>query len=295
VIFQETVQRYLDFLSIERGVSQNTVSSYSRDLNKLSLFLEKENLSWESIADDDLSKFISNLSESGLSVRSIARIISTVKSFFRFLVSDGYIKRNPAINLCSPKIGFTLPKVLTKHEIKLLLEQPSKDTKQGIRDKAILELLYASGLRISELISLGLNDLNFDEGYLICKGKGNKERVVPFSSKAATATLNYIKKVRSKVSPNHNDTLFLTHRGNSFTRQGAWKVIKGYAIRAGLKDNISPHILRHTFATHLLEGGADLRSVQLMLGHSQIVTTQIYTHVSKRHVREIYDKYHPRA
>ena len=293
--FQETVQRYLDFLAIEHGVSRNTVSSYSRDLNKLSLFLEKENLSWESIADDDLSKFISNLSESGLSVRSIARIISTLKSFYRFLVSDGYIKRNPSANLCSPKIGFTLPKVLTKHEIKLLLEQPSKDTKQGIRDKAILELLYASGLRISELISLGLNDLNFDEGYLICKGKGNKERVVPFSSKAATATLNYIKKVRPKISSNHNETLFLTHRGNAFTRQGAWKVIKGYAIRAGLKDNISPHILRHTFATHLLEGGADLRSVQLMLGHSQIVTTQIYTHVSKRHVREIYDKYHPRA
>jgi len=292
---QDILRVFLDFISVEKGLSENTILSYSRDLNKFSLYLASKNISWDCADEDDLTGFIQDASQSGLSSRSVARIISTLKSFYRFLILDGLLKKNPAINLVSPKIGFTLPKFLTLDEIKLLLRQPEKDGKHGTRNKAMLELLYATGLRISELISLKLNDLNFDQGYLICKGKGNKERLIPFGSTAATAIHRYIEKARPAIASNKTDILFLTYRGNAFTRQGTWKMIKDYAIKAGLKDKISPHILRHSFATHLLEGGADLRSVQLMLGHSQIVTTQIYTHVSKKYVREIYDKYHPRA
>ncbi|MBN1222048.1 MAG: site-specific tyrosine recombinase XerD [Candidatus Aminicenantes bacterium] len=293
--FEDVLQAFLDFISVEKGLSANTVLSYSRDLHKLSLFFSKEKIHWARAEDADLVKFIHHMSRSGLSARSVARLISSVKSLYRFLVLDGVLKKNPAVNLTSPKSWLSLPKFLTVDEVELLLEQPKEGEERGLRDKAMLELLYATGLRVSELITLRFGDLNLKDGFLICRGKGGKERIVPLGSSAAEAVLRYLEEARGAPLLQENDALFLTYRGKAFTRQGFWKMLRGYAKKARLDEKISPHVLRHSFATHLLERGADLRSVQLMLGHSQITTTQIYTHVSRKQLRRIYEKYHPRA
>jgi integrase/recombinase XerD len=205
------------------------------------------------------------------------------------------IKKNPAVNLSSPKTWFFLPKFLTMSEVDLLLNQPNEKDIHGIRDKAMLELLYATGLRVSELVKLKIKDLNLEDGFLLCMGKGGKERIVPIGGSATRAIRRYLDEARPLLLKQPNNLLFLTRRGSTFTRQGFWKLLKSYVKKAGLDAKISPHVLRHTFATHLLERGADLRSVQLMLGHSQITTTQVYTHVSRQHLRRIYDKFHPRA
>jgi integrase/recombinase XerD len=288
-------QAFLEYLSVEKGLSLNTIQSYSRDLNKLFLFFQKEKIPWMRARESDLVKFIHHMSRSGLSARSLARLISSLKSFYRFLILDGILKKNPAINLTSPKSWLSLPKFLSVKEVESLLSQPKEDETRGIRDKAMLELLYATGLRVSELVSLRMSDLNLEDGFLICRGKGGKERIVPFGGSAVGAILNYLSESRPKFLLRDSEFLFLTYRGQPFTRQGFWKVLKKYAIEAKLEDKISPHVLRHSFATHLLERGADLRSVQLMLGHSQITTTQIYTHVSRKQIRRLYEKYHPRA
>jgi len=225
----------------------------------------------------------------------MARLISSLKSFYKFLVLDGMIKKNPAVSLSSPKTWLSLPKFLTVSEVELLLHQPDEKDIHGIRDKAMLELLYATGLRVSELVSLKIKDLNLEDGFLLCLGKGGKERIVPIGDSAASAIRRYIDEARPLLLKQPINFLFLTRRGSPFTRQGFWKLLKSYAKKADLKLKISPHILRHTFATHLLERGADLRSVQLMLGHSQITTTQVYTHVSRQQLRRVYDKFHPRA
>jgi integrase/recombinase XerD len=218
-----------------------------------------------------------------------------LKSFYRFLILDGILKKNPAINLTSPKSWLSLPKFLSVKEVESLLSQPKEDEARGIRDRAMLELLYATGLRVSELVFLRMTDLNLEDGFLFCRGKGGKERIVPLGGSAKGAIKRYLAESRSGFLLRDSDFLFLTYRGQPFTRQGFWKVLKKYAMEAKLEDKISPHVLRHSFATHLLERGADLRSVQLMLGHSQITTTQIYTHVSRKHLRNLYEKYHPRA
>ncbi|MGD8537419.1 MAG: site-specific tyrosine recombinase XerD [Candidatus Aminicenantes bacterium] len=292
---EEVRQAFLEYLSVEKGLSMNTVQSYSRDLSKLFLFLDKEKIFWKSAKEPDLVQFIHHMSLSGLSARSLARLISTLKSFYRFLILDGILKKNPAVNLTSPKSWLSLPKFLSVAEVESLLSQPKEAETRGIRDKAMLELLYATGLRVSELVSLRMSDLNLDDGFLICRGKGGKERIVPLGGSAKNAINRYIAESRPGFLLKKSDFVFLTYRGQPFTRQGFWKVLKKYAAEAKLEDKISPHVLRHSFATHLLERGADLRSVQLMLGHSQITTTQIYTHVSRKQLRNLYEKYHPRA
>jgi integrase/recombinase XerD len=293
--FEEVLQVFLDFLSVEKGLSSNTVLSYSRDIQKLYSFFQKEKLSWLKAGEEDLVRFIHHQSRAGLSPRSMARVISSMKSFYRFLVLDGILKKNPAVNLSSPKTWLALPKFLTVKQVETLLMQPDEESILGIRDKAMLELLYATGLRASELILLKTNDLNLEDGFLLCLGKGGKERLVPVGGSAAKAIRQYLDDGRPKLLKRSSEFLFVTQRGGAFTRQGFWKLLKGYAINAGLDSKISPHVLRHSFATHLLERGADLRSVQLMLGHSQITTTQVYTHVSRKRLRRVYDKFHPRA
>jgi len=291
----DILQVFLEFISVEKGLSSNTRLSYSRDIQKLILFLRKENIPFLKVKEEDLVKFIHHQSRSGLSARSLARSISSLKSFYKFLILDGLIKNNPAINLSSPKIWLYLPIFLSVEEVEKLLQRPNVRNTRGLRDKAMLELLYATGLRVSEMVSLRIKDVNLDDGFLLCQGKGGKERIVPLGHSARKAVQKYLEKARFKLLKEESEFLFLSQQGKPFTRQGFWKMLKGYAIEAGLDAKISPHVLRHSFATHLLERGADLRSVQLMLGHSQITTTQIYTHVSRKQIRRIYEKYHPRA
>jgi len=292
---EAVLQVFLEFLSVEKGLSSNTIQSYARDLVKLFRFLRKERVSWMKADEEGLVRFIHHQSRAGLSPRSMARLISSIKSFYNFLVLDGMIKKNPAVNLSSPKTWLALPKFLTVKEVESLLGQPDEENVRGVRDKAMLELLYATGLRVSELIALRAKNVNLEDGFLLCVGKGGKERIVPIGNSAAKAVRRYLEESRDRFIKESSEYLFLSQRGNAFTRQGFWKLLKGYAKKAGLVQKISPHVLRHSFATHLLERGADLRSVQMMLGHSQITTTQVYTHVSRMRLRRVYDKYHPRA
>lgn len=292
---EDILKVFLDYLSVEKGLSPNTILSYSRDIGKLFLFLRKEKISWSEVKEENLIKFVHQQSKMGLAPRSLARMISSLKAFYKFLVLDDIVKKNPAINLSSPKIWFKLPHFLTVEEVESLLKQPDETKTRGIRDRAMLELLYATGLRVSELISLKQKNLNIEDGFLLCRGKGGKERVVPIGESARQAIQRYLDETRPRMLKEPTDSLFLTSRGGAFTRQGFWKLLKSYATKSGLALKISPHVLRHSFATHLLERGADLRSVQLMLGHTQITTTQIYTHVSRERLRKVYDKYHPRA
>ena len=289
------LQSFLEFLSVEKGLSENTILSYGRDIKKFFRFLQRLKISFLNPGEDVLGKFIQHASRSGLSARSITRLISSLKAFYKFLVLDGVMKKNPALSLHSPKSMLALPKYLRVKEVERLLSQPDQGAFMGLRDKAMLELLYATGLRVSELVLLKTKDINLEDGFLICRGKGGKERIVPLGNSAVKALQKYLEKARPKLLKRENDYLFLTYRGDVFTRQGFWKLLKIYAQKANLAPKISPHVLRHSFATHLLERGADLRSVQLMLGHSQITSTQIYTHVSRERLRRVYDKYHPRA
>lgn len=286
---------FLDFLSVEKGLSENTLLSYYRDLEKYFLFLKARRANWARADEDLVARFIQRESLAGLQARSLARLISALKSFYRFLLLDGLVKKDPTENLSSPKTWLTLPKFLTVREVEELLGQPDERDPRGLRDRAMLEVLYATGLRVSELVRLRPVDLNLDDGYVVCKGKGKKERLVPLGRTAAAFVRRYIAEARPRLMKAPVEELFLTRLGRPFTRQGVWKLLRGYARRAGLADKISPHVLRHSFATHLLERGADLRSVQLMLGHSQITTTQIYTHVSRERLRRVYDQTHPRA
>jgi integrase/recombinase XerD len=292
---EDILRTFLDYLSVEKGLLPNTIHSYALDLKKLFLFFHKEKISWMKATEEDLTKFIHHLSRAHLSPRSLARLISCTRSFYRFLVLDGMIAKSPASNLSAPKLWLDLPEFLTEEEVEILLAKPEENNPRGLRDKAMLELLYATGLRVSELVSLTLKDFNLEEGYVLCKGKGGKERIVPFGHSAEEALRKYLQASRPRLLKRDDPSLFLSSRGRAFTRQGFWKMLKKYGKQAGLEQKISPHVLRHSFATHLLERGADLRSVQLMLGHSQITTTQIYTHVSRKHLREMYQKYHPRS
>ncbi len=286
---------FLDFLSVEKGLSANTIQSYDRDLEKFFLFLKTEKICWPEAREADLVRFIHRQSQSGLSPRSLARLISALRSFYRFLIQDGRLEKNPTLHLTSPKAWISLPKFLTVAEVEFLLKQPDISEVRGIRDWAMLEVMYAAGLRVSELIVLRISDVHLKDHFLLCRGKGGKERIVPLGQSAIDAVNEYLDRARPKLVQEPVNVLFLTRRGARFTRQGFWKLLRLYARQAGLAAKISPHVLRHSFATHLLERGADLRSVQLMLGHSQITTTQIYTHVSRDRLRRVYDKFHPRA
>ncbi len=292
---EAAVRAFLDYLSIEKGLSANTRAAYGRDLAKLILFFNKEKVSWKKANEEDLVGLVRAQSRSGLSARSLARLISAVRSFYKYLLLDGVIGADPAERLSSPSVWLSLPKFLTVKEVESLLAAPDAGEPRGARDRAMLEVLYGAGLRVTELVSLKPGDVNLEEGFLICRGKGGKERIVPLGGSACTAVRAYLGGARPLFDKKGAGQLFLTRRGGAFTRQGFWKLLKGRAREAGLAAKISPHVLRHSFATHLLERGADLRSVQLMLGHSQITTTQIYTHVSRDRLRQVYDKFHPRA
>lgn len=292
---EELLKIYCDYLAVEKGLAANSLSSYALDIRKLFDFLDRGKKSLLKLKEQDLVEFIHLQAQSGLSPRSLARLVSSLKSFFRFLLLENHIKKDPAQGLTSPSLWLTLPRVLSLEEVESLLEKPDLKKPQGIRDRAVLEILYGCGLRVSELVSLELKDVRLAQGFLICRGKGNKERIVPVGRAAARWLKTYLKEVRPQWDRRGSSVIFLTRRGKPFTRQGIWKILKAYGQQAGLRDKIHPHVLRHSFATHLLERGADLRSVQMLLGHSQITTTQIYTHVSRDRLKQIYDRFHPRA
>jgi integrase/recombinase XerD len=282
------IEDFLNFIKFERGYSENTISSYKRDLLHFKSHIDKMHItSISSITRTVVSAFLTSLVGMGLEASSVERHISTVKSFFAYLIREGVVKSNPTADIKLPKKAKRLPKALTMNEAKLLVEMP-----KSARDKAIMELLYATGLRASELINLSLNDLNLDVGFIKCFGKGGKERIVPVGSAAVSALKEYIAKDRPKKEV---DVLFLDNRGKHLTRQGLWFIVKKYVKLSGVRGSATTHTLRHSFATHLLEKGADLRSVQEMLGHSDISTTQIYTSVSRERLKKIYHSAHPRS
>ena len=294
---QYLLEMYINYLAAVRGLSENTRGSYHCDLKEYFTFLQERSLTdIAQVHSTDVVRYRSWLKNKGLSERSIARHFSAVKGFHRYVYDEGIVDADPTITLESPKIGTVLPQVMTFEEVEQLLAQPDASKPLGLRDKAMLETLYASGLRVSELISLRLNHLNREKGYVRCIGKGEKERIVPLGKSAIYFISCYIREARHIfLKERYSDYLFVSRFGERMSRQAFWKIIKKYLKQAGLSQDISPHTLRHSFATHLLEHGADLRSLQLMLGHSDIATTQVYTHVSTRRLKEVYDKYHPRA
>jgi integrase/recombinase XerD len=286
--------QFINHLRVERGLSDNTIQSYSRDLIRFLKFLEQQKVDPVRVNQDHIAKYLGSL-DGLLSARSIARMLSSLKMFFRFLISEGKIKDSPARLLETIKLPARLPEILTREEVDLLLSQPDTSGSLGLRDKAMLELLYATGLRVSELTGLNLININLEAGFIRTIGKGSKERMIPMGEKAVEALNAYLIDGRPSLLKGRNlSRLFINARGGPITRQGFWKIIKKYGIMAGIKKKITPHRLRHSFASHLLEGGADLRSVQVMLGHADISTTQIYTHITRERLKQIHEKYHPR-
>jgi integrase/recombinase XerD len=293
----QLLDEFLNYLVVERGLSKNTLESYSRDLNKYINYLEKKGISdIKETSSLDIMSFISTLKESGLATKTTARNLVAIKMFYRFLFNERHIKENPAIKIDSPKTWFNLPNTLTVDEVERLLNKPDMNTALGMRDSAMLELLYATGMRVSELTSSSLNDINLEAGYIIVLGKGSKERIIPIGVQAVKKINEYLTDSRKRLLKNSSSSfIFLNRSGKPISRQGFWKVIKKYAIQAQINKNITPHTLRHSFATHLLERGADLRSVQTMLGHVDISTTQIYTHVTRERLKKLHSQLHPRA
>lgn len=289
------INEYLSYLKIERGLSDASISSYRQDLNQYNNYLTEKNVtSVKSITTETLVTFLQFLSIEGKSYKTIRRMQSTLRNFHQFLQLEQVSETNPALRLSTPKMEKDLPVVLTIEEMETLLASPDSST-QGKRDKVIMELFYASGLRVSELINLRLSDLNLAMGFIHVYGKGDKERIVPTTEYVSELLESYISNERISLLKDENiDTLFLTNRGKGFTRQGLWKTIKKYVALSGIRKNITPHTFRHSFATHLIENGADLRAVQEMLGHSDISTTQVYTQISASKIREMYKQFHPR-
>ena len=291
-----TIASFLTYVRVEKGLSANTVSAYRRDLVKFENHAKKRKLSLESVTRDDLVDFLSSLFRQKLESRTVARHLVTVRHFFRFLVMEKVIATDPTENIQSPKFAQTLPEFLSVDEVNRLLAQPDESTVAGLRDKAMIEILYSSGLRVSELCGLKIADIQMETGCLRCIGKGNKERIVPMGRKALDIIKKYNAESRTEILGDKTSIyLFPSKRGRPVNRFNFWKTLKIYGMRAGIQKKISPHTLRHSFATHLLDNGADLRSVQMMLGHADISTTQIYTHVVEGRLRQVYKQHHPRA
>lgn len=289
--------QYFNYLLLEKGLSRKTIEAYSSDLSRFIDFLHKKGI--DTVSEEDTAvilEYIISLKDDGLIANSRARHLVTIRGFYKFLAHDKHLKRDPARLIDLPKKGLKLPNFLSQDEVNRLLEIPDRSTPLGLRNAAMLELVYAAGLRASELVNLKLHDVNREACFVRFFGKGSKERVVPIGLRAREAIDGYIETARPVLLKTHvSHFLFVARKGNPMTRQAFWKLLKKYATEAGIMRGITPHSLRHSFASHLLEGGADLRSVQVMLGHVDISTTQIYTHVAMDHLKKIHEKYHPRS
>jgi integrase/recombinase XerD len=293
---QTQLNQFLSYIRVEKGLSANTLASYRRDLMKFVEYADSRKLTAQQIDREAIRDFIRQLQGQGLQPRSLARHVVSLRNFFRFLHQDGQVPIDITAEIDSPQIGRSLPKFLALEEVEALLNQPDLSKPIGLRDKAMLELLYATGIRVSEIISLRVEDFDRNMGILRCLGKGNKERLIPVGRSALSAVEIYLREGRSKLlKKGESPYLFLNHRGGKLSRIGFWKIISGYGRQAAIATPLTPHVVRHSFATHLLERGADLRSIQLMLGHSDISTTQIYTHVLKDRLKQVYQTHHPRA
>mgnify|MGYP001405197123 CR=1 FL=1 len=295
--WESSILGFKSYLQVERSLSVNSVDAYIRDVKKLETFAKKKKISELNINKSDLSDFVSNISKEGISARSQSRIISGIKAFYKYLIMEDYITADPTQLLESPKIGMKLPDTLSIEEIDKLIAAIDLSTEQGERNRAMLEILYSCGLRVTELITLKLSNVSFVEGFIKVIGKGNKERLAPIGKTALKYLTIYINEVRNHqdIQKGHEDIIFLGRRGKQLTRVMIFTIIKQLAEKIGLKKKISPHTFRHSFATHLIQGGADLRAVQEMLGHESITTTEIYTHLDKEYLREAIIQFHPRA
>jgi integrase/recombinase XerD len=291
------IDRYLDFLVVEKGASRHTVEAYRRDLYRYVNFVRMsgiENIG--EIGQEEIVSHLAGLRKSGLAANSINRVLSAIRGFCRYLLNEKVIAGNPVAKVELARIWLHLPDTLSREEMNLLLAQPGTATARAQRDTAMLELLYATGIRVSELVSLTMNNINWQVGYLITMGKGSKERIVPIGKSAYHVLERYLKDARPSLTKGKTtDSIFVNRSGGPLTRQGFWKIVRKYAERAGLQKRVHPHTFRHSFATHLLEGGADLRSVQIMLGHADISTTQMYTHITRERLKEVHRKFHPRG
>jgi integrase/recombinase XerD len=293
----DAINGFLSHLLLERGASPNSVSAYRSDLRKFHDFSVKEGLSLEKLELRDLTRFMVHARRKGLREASRARMASALRTFFRYLVEYGFLDRNPTELLENPRRSDVLPEMLTLEEITALLRAPDTGRNKGVRDRAMLELMYATGVRVSEVLSLRVGDVDLEERVLRVTGKGSKQRMVPFGDSAATWLSRYLREVRPELirTGRGGDRLFLNMRGGGLTRVGFWKILRAYALKAGIESGLHPHVIRHTFATHMLRGGCDLRTLQELLGHASLTTTQIYTHLDIKHLKQVHSKCHPRS
>jgi integrase/recombinase XerD len=293
----QMLDQFLHYLIVEKGLAKNTIEAYSHDLNRFSDYLKAKGIQdILNVGKFDVRAFLVVLKRQGLSTKTISRNLVAIRTFFKFLIQEGILEANPIEEVGSPTVAKTLPEILTLKEVEELLEQPNIKTPLGIRDRAMLEMLYATGMRVSELTRLPMNQVNLEGGYVLIYGKGSKERMVPLGSEAMKWLALYLRMARGRFEKRkESNALFISRSGKGMSRQRFWRSLKEYGRRAGIRKRISPHLLRHSFASHLLERGADLRSVQIMLGHVDISTTQIYTHVTGERLKKIHQRYHPRG
>ncbi|HLW78233.1 MAG TPA: site-specific tyrosine recombinase XerD [Terriglobia bacterium] len=293
---QRELDEFLAYVRVEKGLAANTLSSYGRDLAGFLAYLSGRSQSWREVGREEIRGFFRSLYQRDLSARSVARHLVSLRSFFRFELERGRITADPTQDVDAPEVGVSLPKYLSGEEVDTLLAQPDPSTAAGSRDKAMLELLYATGMRVSELVGLRCDNFDANLGIVRCLGKGSKERLIPVGKPALRAVESYLRCCREQLAKHPEvPLLFLNHRGRALSRVGFWKILARYGRASGIPTRITPHLVRHSFATHLLERGADLRSIQLMLGHSDISTTQVYTHVLKERLKQVYQTHHPRA
>lgn len=296
---EDRLEDFIHFLVVEKGLAKNTIVSYKRDLKSYIVYMRnvEQLTSLNMVQRPQIVHFLSHLKDSGKASKTLARHIASIRAFHHFLLREKAVDHDPTVHIESPQHERSLPKVLSMKEVETLLDSPKLTDHFGYRDKAMLELMYATGIRVSELITLKIADIHLTMGFIRCMGKGSKERIIPIGKSATVALEQYLDKGRPKLltKKHRDDSLFLNHHGKGLTRQGFWKILKSLAKEAGIEKELTPHTMRHSFATHLLENGADLRAVQEMLGHADISTTQIYTHVTKTRLKDVYTKFHPRA
>ena len=293
---EDLLREFISYLRVVRGMAHNTVQSYRYDLTHFAGHLAAEQISFEEVSQTTILDYFSGLREQRHTARTVSRYLAAIRCFYRYLLQEHVILVDPTANLESPKLEKHLPRILSVKEVDLLLAQPKSGTIAGLRDRAMLDFMYATGMRVSELIGLNTDHLNLDRGFVRCLGKGSKERIIPVGEIAVQCNREYLNRGWAKLRKNTwEKAIYLNLHGKRLTRQGFWKILKEYARKGGIQKEITPHVLRHSFATHLLENGADLRVVQEMLGHADVTTTQIYTHLSQRKLREVYDRAHPRS